>query len=98
MASESRALPNRGLALDQARRSEQYLLNREVALRKRLLGSVLHAGAVLDLFSPHPQRVGVTDIAAALGISKSSAHALVTKGVLCAPHSSFVNSKMQLPG
>jgi DNA-binding IclR family transcriptional regulator len=78
MASESRVLLNRGLALERAQRSQQYFAAKEFAMRKRLLGSVLHAGAVLDLFSPTRREWGVTDIAAALEISKSSAHALVT--------------------
>ncbi|WP_183604916.1 IclR family transcriptional regulator [Rhizobium fabae] len=47
-------------------------------MRKRLLGSVIHAGAVLDLFTPQMRQWGITEIAAELGISKSSTHALVT--------------------
>ena len=47
-------------------------------MRERLVGSVLHAGAILDLFSPSQTEWGVTDIATKLGISKSSAHALVS--------------------
>lgn len=39
---------------------------------------MIHAGAVLDLFSPHRREWGVTDISAELGVSKSSAHALVS--------------------
>lgn len=46
-------------------------------MRSRLLGSVLHAGAVLDLFSATRQEWGVTEIADALALSKSSAHALI---------------------
>jgi IclR family transcriptional regulator, KDG regulon repressor len=46
-------------------------------MRRRLLGSVLHAGAVLDLFSATRQEWGVTEVADALRLSKSSAHALI---------------------
>lgn len=46
-------------------------------MRRRLLGSVLHAGAVLDLFTSTQRELGVTDIADELALSKSSAHALV---------------------
>ena len=46
-------------------------------MRDRLIGSVLHAGAVLDLFSTEQQEWGTTEIADALALSKSSVHALV---------------------
>lgn len=46
-------------------------------MKKRLLGSVLHAGAVLELFNPTRNEWGVTEIAGALGLPKSSVHALV---------------------
>jgi IclR family KDG regulon transcriptional repressor len=47
-------------------------------MRKRLLGSVLHAGNILDLFSAAQPEWGTTEIAERSGLSKSSAHALVT--------------------
>lgn len=46
-------------------------------MRQRLLGSVLHAGAVLDLFTAERQEWGISEIAEALGLSKSSVHALI---------------------
>jgi DNA-binding IclR family transcriptional regulator len=46
-------------------------------MRDRLIGAVLHAGAVLDLFSTEQHEWGTTEIADALALSKSSAHALV---------------------
>jgi IclR family transcriptional regulator, KDG regulon repressor len=47
-------------------------------MRERLLGSVLHAGAVLELFNAAQPEWGITEIAERLGLSKSSSHALVT--------------------
>lgn len=46
-------------------------------MKKRLLGSVLHAGAVLELFSPVRNEWGITEISSALGLPKSTVHALV---------------------
>jgi IclR family KDG regulon transcriptional repressor len=46
-------------------------------MRQRLLGSVLHAGAALDLFGTEQNEWGTTEIAEALALSKSSAHALL---------------------
>ena len=46
-------------------------------MRQRLLGSVLHAGAALDLFRTEQPEWGATEIAEALALSKSSAHALL---------------------
>jgi IclR family KDG regulon transcriptional repressor len=46
-------------------------------MRQRLLGSVLHAGAALDLFATEQHEWGTKEIAEALAISKSPAHALL---------------------
>jgi IclR family transcriptional regulator, KDG regulon repressor len=46
-------------------------------MRQRLLGSVLHAGAALDLFATEQHEWGTTEIAEALALPKSSAHALL---------------------
>lgn len=43
-----------------------------------MLGSVSKAGRVLDLFTSGAPEWGVSEVAAALGIAKSSAHALLT--------------------
>lgn len=42
-----------------------------------MLGSVSKAGRVLDLFTPEDPEWGVSEVAGALGIAKSSAHALL---------------------
>jgi predicted transcriptional regulator len=49
----------------------------EITTRQRLLGSVLHAGAALDLFTTEQHEWGTTEIAEALALPKSSAHALL---------------------
>src|SRR6266851_9268892 len=49
----------------------------EITMRQRLLGSVLHAGAALDLFTTEQHEWGTTEIAEALALPKSSAHALL---------------------
>ena len=49
----------------------------EITMRQRLLGSVLHAGAALDLFATEQHEWGTTEIAEALALPKSSAHALL---------------------
>lgn len=46
-------------------------------MRKKLRRSVLRAGAVLELFSPLRNEWGITEIAGALALPKSTAHALV---------------------
>ena len=46
-------------------------------MRQRLLGSVLHAGAVLGLFSPTRNEWGITEISKAISLPKSTVHALV---------------------
>jgi len=43
-----------------------------------MLGSVAKAGRVLDLFTADAPEWGVSEVAGALGIAKSSAHALLT--------------------
>lgn len=43
-----------------------------------MLGSVAKAGRVLDLFTADDPEWGVSEVAVALGIAKSSAHALLT--------------------
>src|ERR1700757_5332592 len=49
----------------------------EITMRQRLLGSVLHAGAALDLFATEQHEWGTTEIAEALALPKSSAYALL---------------------
>src|SRR5258708_36623227 len=49
----------------------------EITMRQRLLGSGLHAGAALDLFATEQHEWGTTEIAEALALPKSSAHALL---------------------
>src|SRR5260370_28688731 len=49
----------------------------EITMRYRLLGSVLHAGAALDLFATEQHEWGTTEIAEALALHKFSAHALL---------------------
>jgi DNA-binding IclR family transcriptional regulator len=46
-------------------------------MRRRLLGSVLHAGQALDLFATEQHEWGTTEIAEALALPKSSAYALL---------------------
>lgn len=46
-------------------------------MESRLLGTLLKAGRVLDLFTPDAPEWGVTEVAQRLGIPKSSAHAVL---------------------
>src|ERR1700751_4845932 len=45
---------------------------------RAMLGTVLNAGRVLDLFTSETPERGVTEVAEALGIPKSRAHALMS--------------------